>query len=119
VGASNAPDRAGVAEWTADAPFPQFVIGRLLGCGSSKRPTTTRPNLSAFCADGINQRLDQADATNASAGAWEGIDLALERQSPWAPLVDLNWLDVVSPSLHDYTYNRAIGPLLDQMWVQH
>lgn len=114
VGATPPVVPAGIAEWTADTPDPGLMLLRLLSC--SVHAPAVNPNLSGYCDAGYRIHTT---ATTAPAADWGAVDDILANALPWAPLVDFNWLDVVSPGLHDYTYNRALGPLLDQMWVQH
>jgi peptide/nickel transport system substrate-binding protein len=111
------PDvQIGYIPWAADYLAESGFIPSLVACDGSF-------NLSHFCDPEIDARMRKATrlATidpQQSHELWSQIEHDLVDQAPWVPLINMQFVTVVSQDVSNYLFSAAGGPLIDQMWVR-
>ena len=77
-------------------------------------------NPAQFCNHAVDALIDtarrlQRTSLAAASAAWHRVDVALVNDSPWIPLVNPTWEDIVSTRITGFERNLWLGPLFDQM----
>ena len=80
-------------------------------------------NLSQFCDPEIDARMRKATRLATidpqhSHELWSQIEHDLVDRAPWVPLINVQFVSVVSQGVSNYLFSAAGGPLIDQMWVR-
>ena len=109
----------GTDGWAADFPTPTDFMTPFR-CDSYTPRSSTNINLSQYCDNGFERRVDAAlGAEGAEADAlWHSAYRYLARAAPAAPLVNRRGADYVSERLGNYQHHPLFGVLLDQAWVR-
>ena len=102
--------------WIEDFPLASDFIQPLFSCASAL-------NSDHFCSQAIDRRIRQAETAQqsnpaASDQAWSAIEHTLLTEPPAIPLVQQQWVNLVSRRVGNYQLHLLLGPLLDQMWVK-
>jgi peptide/nickel transport system substrate-binding protein len=100
----------GINNWTQDYPDGDDFFGPLLD-GRRITPTNNN-NYAAFNNAGVNKAIDRISPMVGAArdNAWEALDVSTMRKAtPWAPLLNPTWVDVISSRLTGYVYTPVYG----------
>jgi peptide/nickel transport system substrate-binding protein len=100
----------GINNWTQDYPDGDDFFGPLLD-GRRITPTNNN-NYAAFNNAGVNKAIDRIAPTVGAARdkAWETLDVSTMRTAtPWAPLLNPTWVDLISSRLTGYVYTPVYG----------
>ena len=109
----------GTDGWAADIPSPTDFTTPFT-CASYRPRSPGNVNLSGFCDDRFERRIDTAvGARGAEADArWHEAYRYLARSAPAAPLVNRRGVVFTSERLGNYQHHPLFGVLLDQVWVR-
>jgi peptide/nickel transport system substrate-binding protein len=114
----------GTNEWISDYPTASGFINALFTCAAFLPRNPGNSNDAEFCDHAVDRRIaralsEQATNPDAARGAWQGIDRQIMSAAPWAPLVNVRVIDVLSTRVGNYQYSAAdLGMLIDQLWVK-
>ena len=102
--------------WASDYHAESGFIPSLVACDGSF-------NRSQFCDPDIDARMREAArlATtdpHLSHELWSQIEHDLVDRALWVPLINIQFVSLVSQELSNYLFSAAGGPLIDQMWVR-
>jgi peptide/nickel transport system substrate-binding protein len=100
----------GINNWTQDYPDGDDFFGPLLD-GRRITPTNNN-NYAAFDNRSVNTAIDRIAPMVGSTrdNAWEALDITTMRNAtPWAPLLNPTWVDVISSRLTGYVYTPVYG----------
>jgi YVTN family beta-propeller protein len=109
------------AYWNQGTPSPaDAVFG--LRCGTFVANDRNNQNVSEFCSQQVERRIQQAlglQATDpAKAGAaWAAVDRQIVDQAPAIGLLVPQEVDLVSKRVGNYQHNPVGGTILSQLWV--
>lgn len=114
--------QGGWTGWRADYFSPADFIVALFACSSISADPQLNTNKAQFCdpaTEALIQRAEQLESTSRAAAndVWTDADQRITYASAWIPLVNETSVDTVSPRVHNYLRNPALGVLFDQMWV--
>jgi ABC-type transport system substrate-binding protein len=100
----------GINNWTQDYPDGDDFFGPLLD-GRRITPTNNN-NYAAFNNAAVNKGIDRITPMVGAArdAAWEALDVSTMRSAtPWAPLLNPTWVDLISSRLTGYVYTPVYG----------
>jgi peptide/nickel transport system substrate-binding protein len=100
----------GINNWTQDYPDGDDFFGPLLD-GRRITPTNNN-NYAAFNNASVNKGIDRITPMVGAArdAAWEALDISTMRSAtPWAPLLNPTWVDLISSRLTGYVYTPVYG----------
>jgi DNA-binding SARP family transcriptional activator/ABC-type transport system substrate-binding protein len=124
AGLAKTHTQLGFFGWQADYPAGSAFFGPLFSCAAYQPGAPFNMNPAGFCDRQIDSQMAHATAlqtTNAAAAnrAWQHIDRAIMRHTPWIPLVNPLGIDLVSARVGNYQRTPAFGVLLDQLWTEN
>ncbi|MFZ1480245.1 MAG: ABC transporter substrate-binding protein [Paracoccaceae bacterium] len=112
-----------VSQWYQDYPAASNFLNVLLGCASFHPGSDSSVNISGYCNEEIDARMQAAmqlattdpDAANLE---WAKIDQAMMAEAPIAPLFTPKHVDLVSKRLGNFLFSPQHQWLMSQAWVQ-
>jgi YVTN family beta-propeller protein len=110
----------GINGWSADVETPSnFTVPFLCSSFVPADPGATA-NLSEFCDEGIDDRVDAAQRARRARrdAVWRSIFERIAAAAPAVPLVNRREMVLVSRRVGNYQHHPLWGPLYDQMWVR-
>jgi peptide/nickel transport system substrate-binding protein len=114
--------QAAFSGWVPGSPTPADYLPTYR-CSAFIPNSDLNQNQAGFCDKSVDRDIATAlhlDVTTPARAqkTWAAVDHRLVDLTPWIPLVNPTWVDVVSPRIHNYVRSTEVGPLYDQMWVQ-
>jgi YVTN family beta-propeller protein len=110
------PERANIwwGGWVTDYLAPSAFIQPLFTCGSPFSPWCDRP-IDAQMNRALAQQSSDPSAANA---LWESVDRRLADAAPAVPLLNRQYLTLVSDRVENVQHHPLWGMLYDQLWVK-
>jgi peptide/nickel transport system substrate-binding protein len=110
------------SQWFQDYPAPSDFLNVLLGCGTIHANSDASPNIAAFCNQGINSKITQAESDEATnpaqaASLWTAVDHEDTLQGAWVDLFNPKQIDFLSKNVNGYEWNPQWYILIDQLWL--
>lgn len=112
-----------VSQWYQDYPAASDFLNVLFGCSSFREGSDSSINISGFCDEAIEQRMQEAMALAVSDEAaanqlWAAIDKSVTDAAPAAFMFTPKHLDFVSSRLGNFQFNSQFYWMVPQSWVQ-
>jgi peptide/nickel transport system substrate-binding protein len=112
-----------VTQWYQDYPAASDFLNVLFGCGSFREGSDSSINISGFCDEAIEKRMQEALALAVTEEAaanklWAGIDRSVTDAAPAAIMFTPKHLDFVSSRLGNFQFNSQFYWMVPQSWVQ-
>lgn len=112
-----------VSQWYMDYPAASNFLNILLSCASFHPGSDASVNISGFCDEGLEKRMQDAMALGATdpeaANAeWAKIDQAMMEAAPIAPLFTPKKVNFVSERVGNAQFSKLFHFLIPQAWVQ-
>jgi peptide/nickel transport system substrate-binding protein len=111
------------SSWYQDYPAASDFLNVLLGCGSFRPNSNASPNISGFCDQDIQAKMDSALETgitdpDAANEQWAEIDQDVTDLAPWAAMYNPKLIDFVSKRVQGYQFSPQWYFLYAQASVQ-
>ncbi|MGZ4285366.1 MAG: ABC transporter substrate-binding protein [Solirubrobacteraceae bacterium] len=111
------------SRWLADYPAASDFLQVLLSCGSFHPNSNSSPNISQFCDNRIEAKMNQAATTaitepQAANELWAQVDHEVTDAAPWVALFNPASLDFTSKRIKGFQFNPQWYFLLDQASVK-
>src|SRR3954453_17710999 len=112
-----------IIQWYQDYPAASDFLYELFGCASFHEGSDSSINISGFCDQAIDQRMQEAMARAATDEAaanklWAGIDRTVTDAAPAAIMFTPKDLDFVSSRLGNFQFNSQFDWMMAQSWVK-
>jgi peptide/nickel transport system substrate-binding protein len=112
-----------ITRWYLDYPAASDFLYGLFGCASFHEGSDSSINISGFCDQAIDQRMQEAMARAVTDEAaanklWAGIDRSVTDAAPAAIMFTPKHLDFVSSRLGNFQFNSQFDWMMAQSWVK-
>lgn len=112
-----------VSQWYKDYPAASDFLHILFGCASFREGSDASINISGFCDQGIDAKMQKAldlgvTDQKAADALWAEIDRDVTDQAPAVGLFTPKRLDFVSKRVGNFKFNRQFNWMITQSWVQ-
>lgn len=120
---SNNNVQIGVTAWYQDYPAASDFLNVLLSCASFHPGSDSSVNISGFCDQDIDAKMQLAMTTSITDPKkaneiWAEVDKDVIDKSPWAVMVNPKHIDFVSKRVGNYQFNPQIYWMVYQSWVK-
>ncbi|QDL91388.1 ABC transporter substrate-binding protein [Paroceanicella profunda] len=112
-----------ISQWFQDYPSPSNFLQVLFGCDSFTPGSDASVNISGFCDEAIDAKMDEAAALTLtdpekSAAMWTEVDHAVTDAAPAAVLFTPKRVDFVSKRVQNFTFSPQFYWIMSQSWLQ-
>ncbi|GBQ27445.1 peptide ABC transporter substrate-binding protein [Gluconacetobacter sacchari DSM 12717] len=110
-----------VTDWFADYPSASNFLDALFGCENFHPGSDNSINIAGYCDKDAQAAMDAAkQATDPARAAelWARAGRIVTRDSPAAPAIRINYIDLVSSRLGNYFYTDLYHMTFSQVWVR-
>jgi peptide/nickel transport system substrate-binding protein len=115
--------QVGYSQWYQDYPAASDFLNILLGCGSYHPGSDASPNISGFCDDTIQGKMNDAlekglTDPEAANEIWAEVDRDVTDQGAWIEMFNPKLIDFVSTRVSGYQFSPQWYFLIGQASVQ-
>ncbi|WP_128376449.1 ABC transporter substrate-binding protein [Streptomyces cavernae] len=112
-----------LTSWYQDYPAASDFLNVLLSCASFHPGSDSSINISGFCDEGIDARMQDALKTGQTDQKkadqeWAAIDQDIMTESPVVPLINPKIVDFTSKRVGNYQFSKQFYMLVGQLWVK-
>ncbi|MBX6320929.1 MAG: ABC transporter substrate-binding protein [Rhodospirillaceae bacterium] len=120
---SNNKVQISISQWYQDYPAASDFLHILFSCSSFHPGSDSSVNISAFCDQDIEARMDEALKTavtdpDKANEMWAEIDRAVMEKAPAVPLFTPKHVDFVSKRVGNFMFNAQFYWVVTQSWVK-
>ncbi|WP_323992390.1 ABC transporter substrate-binding protein [Nguyenibacter sp. L1] len=110
-----------ISDWFADYPSASNFLDDLFGCENFHPGSDNSINIAGYCNARVQAVMDRAKQTSDPAEAaalWTQAGRLVDRDAPAAPIIRINYIDLVSTRVGGYFYTTLYHLLFSRVWVR-